>query len=288
MRPRCTPEDLDLWGESSYLGRATCGIWCPGGAAGREADTDRHPRSPRPPSSSAGSPVLSPHAPQTPQRGKIPVSLRKGGSLRPFSGFVLSVTHSCPVGKVGRGKKKKTETERTWAPAAPPCFPDDAGIRAAGVHRSHLRCHFSLNSTGTVRKIGVSSRGRSGGGRGGPPLLSLRWNHTETPASVRASLRPAITHSRLAWSEQELIHLSVSCTYRLILYYRPQIHPYFCARCVSSLWIFRDHLGRWAAKSAYYPSMDSLSAAEINSLIDFCERPRLPSANKLDGLNVSH
>lgn len=32
-----------------------------------------------------------------------------GGSLRPFSGFVLSVTHSCPVGKVGKGGGAETE-----------------------------------------------------------------------------------------------------------------------------------------------------------------------------------
>lgn len=92
-----------------------------------------------------------------------------------------------PCRQSGKGEKKKTETERTWAPAAPPSFPDDAGIRAAGVHRSHLRCHFSLNSTGTVRKIGVSSRGRSGGGEGGV-LLSCPYGETTRrlrPASVR-------------------------------------------------------------------------------------------------------
>lgn len=75
----------------------------------------------------------------------------------PFSGFVLSVTHSVLSAKWG---KKGWAEKRTWAPAAPPRFPDDADIRAPGVHRSHCRSHFSLKSTGNVRKSGVSSCGR--------------------------------------------------------------------------------------------------------------------------------
>lgn len=203
-----------------------------------------------------------------------------GVSLRPFSGFVLS--HSCPVAKVGR-KKNRAETERTWAPAAPPCFPDDANIRAAGVHRSHLRCHFSLNSTGTVRKIGVGCRGR---GESSSPVLTVKPHGDSgqrpcVPAPRNYSFSFGMVRAGINTFEC-FLHLSA---YSLLSTSNP---PLFLCACVSSLWIFRDHLGRWAAKSAYYPSMDSLSAAEINSLIDFCERPRLPSANKLDGLNVSH
>lgn len=274
MHPRCTPGCLDFWGESSYLGRATCGIWWPGGAEGREADTDRHPRSLRPPSSSAGSPVLSPHAPQTPQRGKIPVSSRGSefASLRRFRSFRNSLL---PCRQSGKETKNRAETERTWAPAAPPCFPD--------FHRSPLRCHFSLNSPGTVRKIGVSCRGRGGssspvltvqphGDSGQRPCVPAPRNYSFSFGMVRAGIN----------TFECFLHLSA---YSLLSTSNP---PLFLCACVSSQWIFRDHLGRWAAKSAYYPSMDSLPAAEINSLIDFCEQPWLPSANKLDGLNVSH
>lgn len=145
-------------------------------------------------------------------------------------------------------------------------------IRAPGVHRSPCRCHFSLNSTGTVRKIGVSRRGREGKGgrRGGFSSLVL----TAKPHGDSGQ-RPCVpahrNYSFLSGSVRAGINtfecFLVLSAYSLLSTSNP---PLFS---VSSLWIFRDHWGRRAAESAHYPSVDAPSAAEINSQIDFCERP---------------
>lgn len=105
MHPRWTLGILDVWEESSYLGHATCGIWSPK-EAGRAADTDRHSRSPRSPSSSAGSRCLL-HTLLGRLREAKSCFLYGGVSLSPFSWFVLSATHSVLSAKWGKNVKKK-------------------------------------------------------------------------------------------------------------------------------------------------------------------------------------
>lgn len=121
-------------------------------------------------------------------------------SLQWFCSFRNSL---CPVGKVGGGRLSgKTADLGIGGTSALPRW---RGYPSSGSSPQSLALslHFSLKSTGNVRKIGVSSCGR------GFSSLVLRWKQTVTPFSARAFLRPAITHYCWDWSELELIHLSV-------------------------------------------------------------------------------
>lgn len=119
---------------------------------------------------------------QTPQVARVPIIFsRLPAALSPRSldvserqnpGFFMEdwvclpsvalffpLTHSVlPAKWRGRGVIKKKR--RKSSGLGHRRFPDDADIRAPGVHRGHCRSHFSLKSTGNVREIGVSSCGR--------------------------------------------------------------------------------------------------------------------------------